>query len=215
MKQIAEWAFARLGAILLVLGLISLAEVICIKGQIGIQILSGSSAEVIYDLSLSYFSAYLFYLLIVYLPEKRNSHYRIQSAYYFVFTICNCIDSIVEIFVPTKDLSKLDEGIWEEKLKDSLNEETYVFFSQNIHKQYSRVIVTSQFIDPKTMLRVDNIVMWLDFIMIRKDIEIEGGTARSDINALRLIYDEVCQIRREEKVAFAKVESRLMKIRTE
>ncbi len=101
--------YKHLNIILLLITLFCILQLISTIFSFTLIILSSETYNIIYNLSLSWIGSYIFYLLVVCIPEKRNKFYQTKYSFWYILSLIYKWEKMKEIFIGAQEISKNDE----------------------------------------------------------------------------------------------------------
>ena len=182
-------------------------EVFCIKYNVGIKILSIATSDIIANISYSYIAAYIFYFLIEKIPKLKNNSSNIKLSYYYVLIIINNLNSII------RELS-IKEIATEENFKNLDRNKIHfiTIFINNIEQQRNSLRFYNSILDPKTMLRIEEIVIKSKWLLLNDDFVIEGGNEKSNADTMNIIIAHKRRIEIDEDKNLKIAEKRMKEV---
>jgi hypothetical protein len=192
-QKARDWIYRRMNLILFLIALGFGAEMLCIKYKKGFAVLDETSADLLYGFCLSIVAAYLFYLLVVRFPEKRNSYYRRKPLYFILLAYCDNIDMLLAPLTHEEKVPAISEET-SNKIKPIV---------KVINKHYRVMDQKRQYIDSKTMLSVDSISVRFAQLGLDKDLAAGKLAILANFRNLPLIFSQIKTIRREERKSLA------------
>lgn len=144
--------------IVLVIAIMCILEIVCLKSQLGFAIIPNDYVSVLENLLMAYISSYIFYLLVVLLPEFISKPNKTKFLYRDIRSILNAIDHINKrVFgsstvITINDFLKIDRF-----LDDSNGLEFLKVHLKDVSVLIDRVETNHQFLDYETLLDISEI----------------------------------------------------------
>ena len=195
------------------LAALAAAEIVALEFEIGIAILSPPVTRVVLSLSYAFLVSWIFYLIVVYIPETWTHKHRSMVAARRMYHLYHSIEGILEdLHSDAKvDLPVTKQGISDslDKLEDQLYGDYQEDILRHIRSLISQCFILSADIDPITLRKLDRI----DFLLLSVSFgtRVEGLSLSKDLaEKLWEIHECISEVRKLNDAVFSKLENEII-----
>jgi hypothetical protein len=146
---------------------------LCFALHVSVINISITSVDIINNLALSWLGSYMFYLLVVYLPEKRNKYYQNIYSFWYIAQVLNKWEKIKNMFVGKQNISKDDEDAFNNVIKSIDRMSFQYFYLNKIVEDISLVLAKNNLYDALLIHYIDIINKNIDLLKTNVELRID------------------------------------------
>jgi hypothetical protein len=153
--KIKNKLYRNLNIVLLFITILCIVQILSYIFGISLIRLPSCSVDIINNLALSWIGSYIFYLIVVYLPEQRNLYYKNIYSFGYILIFLMHWKKIKKVFIGKENISKDDEIAFNNTLNNIDRKSSQYFWLGKIFEDINIILIRDFLYDARLIHYID------------------------------------------------------------
>jgi len=153
--KIKNKLYKKLNILLLFITILCSAQIFSYIFGISLIMVPSCSVDIINNLALSWIGSYIFYLIVVYLPEQRNLYYKNIYSFGYILRFLMHWKKIKKDFIGKENISKDDESAFNNTLNHIDRKSSQYFWLGKIFEDINIILIRDFLYDARLIHYID------------------------------------------------------------